>query len=161
MANFDFVMPYDARMEAWLSEQEYPHPRIGPLNRFPTKEEIFEAVMATGTLEVQCADEVDFFVVERGTKPNGAYQIRIGCSNWDQLGTSENDSFTMHGFFKTELELLKILSHKCGQLLLYPDTGSPAVIVHPGMDVEMIEKLWDESHDQQDPWRYFYERIWN
>jgi hypothetical protein len=67
----------------------------------------------------------------------------------------------MHGgFFKTELLLVKILSRKCGQLLVYPDTGSPAVIVEPDMDIHRTEKVWQESHDLPDPRKYFYEKMW-
>ena len=114
MANFDLVLPYDKRTEAWLREKRYPHPNANPQNRFPTKQEIFDAVRSTGTLEVECAEARDFFVVKKGVEGRG-YEIRIGCSNWDTLGGSETDSFTMHGgFFKTELLVLEILSHKCG-----------------------------------------------
>jgi hypothetical protein len=156
MANFDLVLPYDKRMETWLREKGYPHPKAKPHNRFPTKQEIFDAIVNTGTLEVQCAEQVDFFAVRKGTGDRG-YEIRIGCSNWDSLGTSETDSFTMHGgSFRTELIVLEILSHKCGQLLLYPDTGCPAVIAQPGMDVEKTDQLWHEAHNQEDSWAYFF-----
>jgi hypothetical protein len=58
-----------------------------------------------------------------------------------------------------ELQLLEILSHDCGQLLLYPDTGAPAVIVEPGLDVKRVGSLWEASLKQDDCWAYFYERI--
>ncbi len=156
MANFDFVLPYDERMEAWLREKGYPYPKADPQNRFPTKEELLDAIVSTGTLEVESAEERDFFAVRKGTTGRG-YEIRIGCSNWDRLSKSDTDSITMHGdFFKTELLVLEILSHKCGQLLLYPDTGCPAVIVQPGMDAGRTAKLWEDSHEQADSWQYFY-----
>jgi hypothetical protein len=159
MANFDLVLPYDKRMETWLREKEYPHPEAVPHNRFPTKQEIFDAIVSTGTLEVECAEQVDFFAVRKGIEGRG-YEIRIGCSKWDRLGASDTDSITMHGgFFKTELVILEILSHKCGQLLLYPDTGSPAVIVQPGMDAEKTDRLWHEAHNQEDSWAYFYQNM--
>jgi hypothetical protein len=103
MANFDLVLPYDERMEAWLWERGYPHPKANLHNRFPSKQEIFDAIVSTGTLEVEDAEKVDSFAVRKGTK-GGGYEMRIGCSNWEQLGASEVGSFTMHGgFFETEL----------------------------------------------------------
>lgn len=156
MANFDFVMPYDARMETFLREKGYPYPKAHPHNRFPTKQELFDAISSTGTHRVECAEEADFFVVRRGTTDKG-YEIRIGCSNWEHLGTSETDSFTMHGGpFRTELIVLEIVSHQCGQLVLYPDTGSPAVIIQTGMDTERTAKVWEDAHTQDDSWGYFY-----
>jgi hypothetical protein len=65
----------------------------------------------------------------------------------------------MHGDFEVELELLAILSRRCGQLLLYPDTGNPAVIVLPGMDVGRAFKLWEAALEQEDSWEYFYSRM--
>jgi hypothetical protein len=44
MGNFDLVMPYDSRMESWLGENGYPHPKAKPDNRYPTKQEIFDAI---------------------------------------------------------------------------------------------------------------------
>jgi hypothetical protein len=156
VANFDMVMPYDTRMETWLNEQGFPHPKSSPANRFPTKQEIFDAVARTGSLQVESAEQGEFFVVKKGAKCGGGYEIRIGCVNWDQLGAKDTDSITMHGYFKTELLLLELLSHKCGQLLLYPDTGDPAVIVHPDMDTEMIYKAWVECTKRPDSWECFY-----
>jgi hypothetical protein len=159
MANFDLVLPYDERMEVWLRERRYPFPRATPHNRIPTKQEIIDAIESTGTHEVECAGERDFFAVRKGAVGRG-YEIRIGCSNWKRLGASATDSFTMHGgFFKTELVVLEILPHKCGQLLLYPDTGSPAVIIQPGMDVERTDRIWHEAHQEDDSWTYFYENM--
>jgi hypothetical protein len=156
MSNYDFVMPYDVRMEAWLNEQGYPAPRVSPQNRFPTKQEILEAVVSVGTLELQDSDADEFFVIKKGTKVGGGYQIRIGCSDWGALGSSDTGSITMNGYLVTELTLLEILSRDCGQLLLYPDTGAPAVIVQPGMDAEKISELWNDAYDRQDSWEYFY-----
>jgi hypothetical protein len=159
MANHDFVTPYDARMEAWLEKQGFPHPKANPQNRFPTKKELFGAVAETGALEVQFAEKREFFAVKKGTKPGGGYEIRIGCRDWDRLGAAATDSITMHGYFQVELLLLEILSRECGQLLLYPDTGAPAVIVHSGMDTGKVYEAWTDSLKQRDCWDYFYRNI--
>jgi hypothetical protein len=158
MANYDFVLPYVSEFEIWLRDRGYPHPVPQPGNRFPTKQEVLDAIVSTGTLQVDQDDEREFFAVKKGAEPGGGYEIRIGCSDWEALGESPRDSITMHGGSMTvELMLLEMLSHKCGQLLLYPDTGAPAIIVQPGMNAEGIAELWKESCEQSDPWKYFYE----
>lgn len=156
MANYNYVMPYEGWMEADLEEKGYAHPKVGPGNRFPTKQEVFDAISGSGALEVSDAEEYEFFAQLKGTGRGGAYKIRIGCADWDRLGQADTDSITMHGEFDTEVALLESLSHQCGQLVLYPDTGCPAVIIEPGLDVERICRLWHESVNEDDSWDYFY-----
>jgi len=161
MSNYDFVRPYDARMKTWLAARGYPHPNVKPRNRFPTRQELFDAIEASGTLETEGFDfdddEEEFFAVEIGTPRSKGYEIRIQC--FDGLGESSNDAITMHGNIRTELTLLELLSHTCGQLLLYPDTGDPAVVVEPGMDVARVYSLWTNANRQLDPWEYFYRNM--
>jgi hypothetical protein len=160
MANHDFVTPYDARMETWLHQKGYPHPTVSPGNRFPAKQEIIEAIRNSGSLEVEDADAREFFAVKKESRASSRdYEIRIGCDDWDRLGETTTDSITMHGYFKVELLLLEILSHKCGQLLIYPDTGDPAVIVEPRMDVERVYQFWQDAIRQPDSWQHFFGNI--
>lgn len=156
MANYDFVTPYDAAMAQWLKEQGYPHPIVRASNRFPAKEEIQQAIAKTGSLEVQDAEAREFFAVKKGTERGKGYETRVGCSDWDRLGQSSKDSITMHGSFRAELLIVEMLSHRCGQLLLYPDTGDPAVIVEPGMDVDRVFRLWKEATARADSWEHFF-----
>jgi hypothetical protein len=97
------------------------------------------------------------FVVAIDAAPSKAYEIRIDC--FDGLGGSDSDAIRMHGSFQTELKLLEILSHTCGQLVLYPDTGDPAVVVEPGMDVEKVYRLWTKAIGQLGSWEYFYRHM--
>jgi hypothetical protein len=151
MANYDFVMPYKSEMEAWLRKNGYPHPKVNPLNRLPIRQEIFDAIASVGWLAVEDDDSEEFFAVPK-ENPARSYEIRIG---------EGSESITMHGHFKTELLIVEILSHRCGQLLLYPDTGSPAVIVQPGIDIEVTDRLWREAEQRRDSWEYFFARMYS
>ena len=159
MANHDLVFPYDARMETSLRDNRFPHPAPSPGNRFPTKQEVIDAIARSGTLRVEEEEADEFFAVWRAPRVAGEYATRIRCNDWDRLGEKETDSIAMHGDFRAELILIEILSHTCGQLVLYPDTGCPAVIVEPGMEVERVAALWHDALEQSDCWAYFYERM--
>jgi hypothetical protein len=160
MANYDFVLPYSEEFDKWLLDRGYPHPIANPGSRFPTKQEVIDAILSIGTLRVERAEEKEFFAVNMESNANGVYEIRIGCSDWDSLGQSDKDSITMHGgCIGLELMLLEVLSHRCGQLLLHPDTGAPAIIVQPDMDSKGIAWLWKEACKQSNPWKYFYEKV--
>jgi hypothetical protein len=147
-------------METSLREEQYPHPVPSPANRFPTKQEIIDAISRSGAFRVEDEEADEFFAVPKTSHVAGEYATRISCCpDWDRLGGKETDSITMHGDLRAELVLLEILSHKCGQLVLHPDTGCPAVIVEPGMDVERAAALWDDAVEQNNCWAYFYERM--
>ncbi|MGE5195680.1 MAG: hypothetical protein ACM3U2_24575 [Deltaproteobacteria bacterium] len=160
VANYDFVFPYDARMETSLRQEQYPHPVPSPRNRFPTKQEVIDAIARSGVLRVEEEEADEFFAVWKSSRVGGEYATRISCCpDWNRLGKRDTDSITMHGDFRAELILVEIPSHKCGQLVLHPDTGCPAVIVEPGMDVERVAALWDDAVEQRDSWAYFYARM--
>jgi hypothetical protein len=160
VSNYDMMVPYDERMASWLKERGYSCPAVAAMNRFPRKEEVIRAIESTGRLTVENGDRKEFFAVKKGTKPGGGYEIRIHCSNWARVGESDTDSIMMHGANMTvQLILLEILSHICGQLLIYPDTGAPAIIVEPRMDTERIARLWEDSLKQHDCWDYFYRNV--
>jgi len=146
-------------MESWLTLHEYPHPQVKAGNRLPTKVEIINAIEMTGSFRAQDVDRKEFFAISREPAPGGEYEVRIGCSDWERLNISGNASITMHGNFEVELTLLEILSHRCGQLLLYPDTGDPCVVVEPGMDVGTVFALWKEAIKRIDAWQYFFGRM--
>ena len=60
MSNYNFVMPYCAEMEASLVEKNYPHPTVKPLNRLPSKQDVIDAILSTGWLDVKDAECNDF-----------------------------------------------------------------------------------------------------
>ncbi len=158
MANYDFVIPYDARMEAWLEERGWPHPKARSSNRLPTRQETIDAIAATGVFDAEVSDDAHVFVVRKDEQRSGAYETRIEFSNREPLADSP-PALTMHGSFEAELLLLELLAHSCGQLILCPDTGSPAVVVEPGMNTGEVFRLWRDAVQQQDPWAHFYRNL--
>jgi hypothetical protein len=53
--------------------------------------------------------------------------------------------------------LLERLSRRCGQLVVYPESGAPAVIVEYGMDIETVYNLWSASLKHDDAGRFFFD----
>lgn len=126
MANWHVVLAYDERATKWLAEQGYQHPPARPGNRLPTENEIEEAVRALG----------------------------IGSDVYVD-GVGVGDSFTVRGDLVAELRLVRRLSEQAGQLWVYPDCGSPAIVVDPDTDPNSVAAAWLRSLDSPDPWATF------
>jgi hypothetical protein len=48
----------------------------------------------------------------------------------------------------------------CGQLWVYPDTGSPEIVVEAATDPEAVAAMWEEAERAEDAWRSFHERMY-
>ncbi len=130
MANWHLVTAYDERAAEWLAVQGYRHPPARPGNRLPTPAEIEEAARALG----------------------------IGPDALLVNGVGVADSFTVRGDLVAELRLVRRLTERAGQLWVYPDCGSPAVVVDPTTDAEAVAAAWLRSLDSPDPWAAFLGR---
>jgi hypothetical protein len=52
------------------------------------------------------------------------------------------------------------LCERCGQLLFYPDSGEPPVVLDAWMDAEKLNELYDELGAVPDGWHEFFERAY-
>ncbi len=127
MANWHLVTTYDERAAEWLAGQGFQHPLARPGNRLPTLDEIEAAIHA----------------------------LAIGPDDLLVDGVGIADSFTVRGDMVAELRLVRLLSERSGQLWVYPDCGSPAVVVDPATDPEAVAASWLQSLDAPDPWVAF------
>ena len=158
MANNDFVFPYDEGLEAWLRAEDYACPRARAGNRFPSKSEFLAAIDGLGEFTVWDREQNEFFAT-RARDPGGGYVLNVD-SRWDAVGTGKF-YLAIRGDLTVELAVLERLSGLCGQLVLYPDTGSPCVIVAQGTDIERLAAVWGEAHSQPDPWGYFFGKAYD
>ena len=131
MANWHLVVAYDERATEWLAAEGYRHPPARPGNRLPTRDEIEEAARALGI------------------GPDAPLRVE---------GVGVADSFTVRGDLVLELRLLRRLSERSGQLWVYPDSGSPAIVVDPTTDPEAVAAAWLQSQAAEDPWAAFLGR---
>jgi len=134
VANWHIVAAYDEQAADWLAGHGYLHPRVRPGNSMPTPAEIEEAVRTLG-LE----PDVPLAIGDAGLP----------------------DSFAIRGDLVLELRLLRKLSERAGQLWLYPDCGSPAIVVDPATDPEAVATAWLRSLRADDPWAAFLGRVSN
>lgn len=128
MGNWHVVMPYDSRAAEWLGEQGFPHPEVQNGNRLPTFTEIEEAASLLGI------------------GPDAPLLI-------DHHGNP--DSFTIRGDLRLELELIRKLSERSGQQWVYPDCGSPAIVVDKCINPERVAAAWLRSLNAEDSWTAF------
>lgn len=131
MANWDIVLPYDNRATDWLSDFGYPHPAARPGNRLPSDEELRLAWNALGL------GSDDPLLVDR-----------------------YDEAMSVRGDMVLELRFLRLLSERCGQLWLYPDTGYPAIIVDASLIPEQVASMWLEALAADDCWAVFYEQAY-
>jgi hypothetical protein len=128
VANWHLVVAYDERAAGWLTGQGYQHPAVHPGNRLPTLPEIEAAARALSI------------------GPDAPLVI-------DGVGMA--DSFTIRGDLVLELHLLRKLSEQSGQLWVYPDSGSPAIVVDPSTDPEAVAAAWLAAQSAEDCWAAF------
>jgi len=133
LANWHLVVAYDERATEWLSSQGYPHPAARPGNRLPTPAEIEEAFQSLGF------------------PPNALLYID---------GFDLPDSFTVRGDLLLELRVLRKLCERSGQLWVYPDCGSPALVIDATIEPAEVAAAWLGSLNADDPWREFHEKVY-
>jgi hypothetical protein len=133
VANYHLVVAYDERATEWLAEQGYPHPPARPGNRLPTFDEIEETVRFLGI------------------GPGAPLIVD---------GVGVGDSFTIRGDLLLELRVLRKLCERCGQLWVYPDCGSPAIVVDAALSPEVVAEIWEKSNAADDSWKTFHERVY-
>lgn len=184
MANHDFVLVYRDGIEQWLRGEGCCVPTVLPGNRYPTMQEVVAAVEAEGLQALVNGEDIMVLpprdapssieaqthtlrymevsggeVVESAVRSPVSYLVLIHSYRWDELNVNETASITMRGNFPLELFLVRRLTERCGQLVLYPDTGDPPVVIESGDDVGRIASVWLEAVSDQISWAEFYRRI--
>jgi hypothetical protein len=177
-------MVYSDGIEDWLRGEGCSVPSVRPGNRYPTMQEMVAAVEAEQlraavddeyimvlpppdapsviqamTRVVKFLDIREHQAVEAANRLPLSYLVEIHSYGWDELNVNDKASITMRGNFPLELFLVHNLTERCGQLLLYPDTGEPPVVVEAGCDIGRIASTWLEVVDATGSWGEFYERI--
>lgn len=133
MANWDHVFAYDDDAADWLEAQGYPHPPAWPGGRLPTRAEVERAVAALGLPDP------------------GPLAIELD---------GDRDSLKVRGDTLLELRLVRSLCEACGPLWLYPDCGSPAIVVDASAAPEELAASWLASLDVEDSWRAFHQQAY-
>ena len=136
MANWHLVFRYDGRATDWLAERGYPHPAARPGNRLPTR------------------DEVSWSWAALGLAPTAA----LAVDGFDDVAGDE-DCFKVRGDLVLELRLLRHLCESCGQLWVYPDCGSPAIVVDAALSPERVAAAYREAEAADDGWAAFHESV--
>lgn len=126
MGNWDLIITYDKQATDWLAAEGYSHPPARPGNRLPTTAEI-EAAAAT------LQGQLDGILVDTGV----------------------SNCLRIRGNLAQELKLLRLLSKTAGQLWLYPDCGSPAIVVDHDIDPESVAATWLRALAAPDSWAAF------
>ena len=129
MANWHYIMPYDEAITDWLATKGLPHPAVNPGSRLPTWSEVEEAVESIGL-------------------PDDAPLV-IDASHDGEL-------LKFRGDLLLELRIIHHLSERCGQLWIYPDCGSPPIVVDAWTSPELIAAVYMESLDDIDSWSAFH-----
>ena len=184
MANHDFLIAYSDEIESWLRSEGCSVPKARQGNCWPTMEEVVRAVESEQLIAEVDRDcihvlppedapaalkgmtrTVKFMEVQAGKVVESPHRapldrlVLIECHNWEELNVDPRRSITMRGNFPLELFLTQQLTECCGQLLLYPDTGDPPIVLEPGDDVEVFATAWLESVKAEESWADYYRRI--
>lgn len=182
MANYDYLLVYSDEIERWLQGEGCCVPSVLPGNRNPTMQEMVAAVEAEGLRAVVEDEEITvvppanapalihgmtraikYVEVRDGelieSRPPLSYLARIHSFHWDELNANPNASITMRGNFALELFIVRNLAERCGQLVLYPDTGDPPVVVESDDDIGHAASIWLDAVKAETSWAEFYQRV--
>ena len=67
------------------------------------------------------------------------YMLLITGFAWEHaVAVPRDGTFTMRGSIEVEAAVLTTVCRRCGQLLLYPDTGAPPVVVDAARDAQRV-----------------------
>jgi hypothetical protein len=156
MANFDLVSSYDEEFASWLEEQGYPHPAVRSGNEMPTTADMKWALKSEHELSFKYPRDAEG---ELYGEDEDGQTFSISGFDWEEERTIPGDYFTIRGS-DVLLPVLVRLCGRCGQLLLYPDSGDPAIILDASLDAEAVAEVYAEANEQEDPWAYFFEQMY-
>ena len=140
MANWDHVLPYDEQVWEWLESECYPHPAVQPGNRLPSSGDVKWALSGAGI-------------------PANAFLVIDDNFDWNNNAFIPK-ALRMRGESLLELRLLTKLSERCGQLLLYPDSGEVAVVVDRSLDPQLVASLREDLSSAENGWRRFFAQLY-
>jgi hypothetical protein len=182
VANHDFVLLFDEEIADWLRNEGYCClPAYRPGNRYPTKQEVIAAVEAEGLRAIVKEEYIDVVpppdapaVIQEMTREVRSWKgvegklvedraplkrlVSIHCFAWNEREESQSKSITMQGNFPLELFLVWRLTQCCGQLVLYPDSGVPPIVVEPADDIGRAARIWTQT-ESGISWPEFYRRL--
>jgi hypothetical protein len=158
MANFDLVISYTEEVAADFGERGLPHPPVAAGNEMPSTSDLLRALNALENVEFDVPDRgEDDLYVQDAERDHG---IRIRGFDWEDRRTTPGDSFAIYGRGPLSFALVIKLCERCGQLVLYPDSGDPPVVCDAAWDAEAVHELYREAVQEEDSWRFFFEQAY-
>jgi hypothetical protein len=160
LANWDFVFPYNQEHKEWFLQQNLPHPDVMVGNRLPTTADMKWALEQREDIIFDYPPGCEEMVVyERNAT---GYEICISGFDWAiDTALPQHDSFKMRWMGVLRSAILTSLCQRCGQLLMWPDTGVPAIIFQADQDSLVVAKIWSDSIvHEENAWAHFFERMY-
>ena len=159
MANFDLVFVYRREAAADFRRRKLPRPKVRRGNQMATTADLRWAVDA---LDDATYDELprgdDEWSVQHSREK---YWIRIGGFDWNNPNSIPGDSFVINGGTSPlSLAVLIKLAERCGQLLVYPDSGAPPIVIDEEMDPEAVHAIYTEFEAEPDGWELFFQEMY-
>jgi hypothetical protein len=155
MANFDLVLVYNEKASAEFEDRGLSHPKVGSGNEMPDANDLIWAIDALEFADYDCIpySEDGELIVDH---LKAGYGIRIEGFHWERRNYAPGDNFVIYGRGSLSLAILIKLCERCGQLLLWPDTGEPAIVLDATMDADAVSEL----HSKSDSWDEFFEAMY-
>jgi hypothetical protein len=159
MANFDLVFVCDKKAAEEFDKHGLPHPKVRRGNEMPTTADLLWAIDSLDHANYDRLPDGDEGLYVKDL--NEGYGIRIENFDWHNKNSIPGEYFTMYGRCTLTLEILIKLCERSGQLLLWPDSGEPPIILDATMDAQEVFDLHCEASDKgPDAWRFFFEQMY-
>jgi len=154
MGNWEHVLPYSADYAQWLGQQGYPCPLALPDNREPTTDDILWALSHYPTLRI---------IIDppylRASEDALSYVLQIEGFDWNKP-TAVPKYFAMRGDAFWEIALITTRSQRCGQLVIFPDTGASSLVLDAASDPDYYAAVWTQSFAEDDDWMYIHQTLY-
>ena len=158
MSNFDLVFVYAPDHAEEFRERGLPHPEVRPDNEMPTTNDLLWAV---GTFKNLSYDRLprseDGELTIHDEKTDCWFSVE--GFDWEKRNYIPGDYFTLRGRGYAAFALLIRLCERCGQLVLYPDTGEAPIVFDATLDAETVDELHTEAQNDDD-WGPFFEQMY-
>jgi hypothetical protein len=155
VSNKRFVMPYAHDYSAWLQANGYSCPVVKAGNRLPRPAEI---LVVLGEIPHRALEVWGpyLFVSVQGWE---GYWLTLEAppqGSWADESWESDGFFTIKGGVESELGVGIALAGRCGQLVIYPDSGATAIIVDADDDASEVVRLLARAEAEPDDWFAFH-----
>lgn len=144
MANWDYVFVYTQEGADALAALGVAHPTVREGNRLPTTGEVRQAIAECGDLTAEIVGD-RLYLSEAGAD---GWSLCLDHFDWSDEANVPETHFRIRYQSLAQIKLLVLLCRRCGQLLVWPDTGDLPMVLEGTDDAATVFEQYEDASRQ-------------